>query len=378
MIVIGEGMLRIRPAPPATPGSRPCGRLLRLVGAAILLLSVCGPSRGQSPTSTGPPRPSFADLVKDEDAPPPPPPRVEMSLVGTIADSLTGDVYAKGRWRPLTFRGLFRDGWREPWAAGPDGRSGLTPRQGWLGAFDGVFYRLHLHTLRYDHHLNTSYGGDRYTGTSSIFLPFSRRFEILLDVPFVVSNGKAGPGGGYRSESGDLTIAPRFLLAESKATTQVFALGIRTPTGSKATGNGLMGLTPRYEFWTNPVGPWVVRGSGGFFVPLNRAEAPSRTTFTGGLAAGRYFRPHDVPFGDLVLYGACNFRVPLDGQVAHDPITSNGRRSLEQAGGTQVSVGPGTRFHLAKNYFFLNYWDIPVTGPHPYTYNAQFAIMKVF
>jgi hypothetical protein len=194
-------------------------------------------------------------------------------------------------------------------------------------------------------------------------LPFSRRFEILFDVPFVVSNGTKDPTHGYTSQFGDLAVTPRFMLSETAATSQAFALGIRTPTGTPRTANGIMALTPRYEFWTNPVGPWVVRGSTGFFVPMNKAETPAQTSVVGGLAVGRYFRPHDTPFGDLVFYGASNYVVPLDGGASRF---------------TTVSVGPGTRFHIANDYYFLADWDFSVTGNRPALYTLQVALLKVF
>ncbi len=124
-----------------------------------------------------------------------------------------------------------------------------------------------------------------------------------------------------------------------------------------------MALTPRYEFWTNPVGSWVARGSAGFFVPLNKAETPAQTAFVGGLAVGRYLRPHDVPFGDLVFYGDSNLSVPLDGGAAR---------------GTLATVGAGVRFHVANNNFVLASWEFPVTGPHPDTYLVSFALVKRF
>jgi hypothetical protein len=186
---------------------------------------------------------------------------------------------------------------------------------------------------------------------------------VLFDVPFVVSNGTKDPTHGYTSQFGDLTVTPRFLLSETAATSQVFALAIRTLTGTPRTANGIMALTPRYEFWTNPVGPWVVRGSSGFLVPMNKAETPAQTSFVGGLAVGRYFTPHDVPFGDLVLYCESNLLVPLDG----------GASRL-----TTVSIGPGTRFHIANNCYFLANWDFPVTGNRPYLYTLQVALLKVF
>jgi hypothetical protein len=140
-------------------------------------------------------------------------------------------------------------------------------------------------------------------------------------------------------------------------------MDVRTPTGSRATFNGMMALEPRYEFWWNPGGPWVIRGGSGIYAPLNAAQGPTGTAYAGDLAVGRYFTPHDVPFGDLVFYVATNWKVPLDG-------TS---KTL-----TYFGIGPGTRFHIAKNYFFLHYWEFPLIGPHPQTYLMQFALMKVF
>jgi hypothetical protein len=286
-----------------------------------------------------------------------------MGLIDTIEDSLFGEAYADGRWRPLYFSTFFGEGWFEPWAGAPAGQYGLTPRHGWLGSFDGVFYRLWLTTFSYSNDLNTSFGGNRYAGTYSIFLPFSRRFEVLFDVPFVVSNGTKDPTRDYTSRFGDLTVTPRFMLSETAATSQTLALGIRTPTGTPSNANGIMALTPRYEFWTNPVGAWVARGSAGFFVPMNKAETPAQTAAVGGLAVGRYFTPHDVSFGDLVFYCESNYLVPLDGGAARQTV---------------VSVGPGTRFHIANEYYFLSNWDFPVTGNRPYHFTLQFALLKVF
>ena len=140
-------------------------------------------------------------------------------------------------------------------------------------------------------------------------------------------------------------------------------MDIKTPTGTAATGNGIMALQPRYAFWWNPGGPWVVRGGSGVYVPLNVSQGPAGTAITGDLAVGRYFIPHDAPFGDLVVYAASNVKVPVDGTAG---------------AGTDFGIGPGTRFHLTNNYFFLHYWEFPVTGPHPFTYSMQFALLKIF
>ena len=293
----------------------------------------------------------------------PSPSQGEMSLLATIAESLFGDVYAEGQWRPLTLGTFFTEGWLEPWAAPPAGRDGLTPRHGWLGAFNGVFYRLWTAELTYSNSINSSYHGNRYTAGFELFLPFSKRFELRIEDPVLVSNGTVNHRAGYITQTGDLTVTPRVLLAEDEATSHVFALAVRTPTGSQATGGGVMAMMPRYEFWTNPVGPWVARGSAECFVPIGEVPASSHTALTGGFAIGRYFTPHEVPFGDLVFYVACDFNVPLDRTAATF---------------TDVLLGPGTRFHLGGDYYLLNFWSFPVTGPHPDTYSTQFALVKVF
>src|SRR5262249_9681741 len=101
----------------------------------------------------------------------------------------------------------------------------------------------------------------------------------------------------------------------------------------------------------------------GIYAPMNVHQAPSGSAYTGDMAVGRYFTPHDVPFGDLVLYAASNWKVPLDGT---------------SGAGTYLGVGPGTRFHIAKNLFFLHYLEVTLLAPHPYTYNMQVALLKVF
>jgi hypothetical protein len=290
-------------------------------------------------------------------------PLIESTIFSTMAESLFGNVYAEGRWQPLSLSTFFSEGWHEPWVSAPAGQNGLTPRHGWLGAFNGLFFRLWSTTFSDSNDLNAPYRGNRYSGLYDIFLPFSRRFEILLDVPFVVSNGTKASGRGYTTEFGDLSITPRFMLSESVATTQVFAVQVGAPTGTKATGNGTMSLQPRYEFWTNPTGPWVVRGGSGMDVPLNSSHGPSGTAYTGDLAIGRYFTPHDAPFGDLVFYVASNWKVPLDG-------TSKTA--------TNFGIGPGTRFHITRNFFFLHYWEFPLVGPHLNNFTVQFALVKVF
>jgi hypothetical protein len=197
---------------------------------------------------------------------------LETGLFDTITESVLGDAYAEGKWRPLGLSTFFSEGWLEPWVNAPAGRSGLTPRHGWLGSFEGVFYRLWLVSLTYQNDLARTHGGNGYSGDFTIFLPVGGRFELSLGVPFVTANGTGDPRRGYQSELGDMAVGARILLSETAAVSQTFNLGIVVPTGQMATGGGLMALFPRYSFWSNPAGAWVVRGGTGISVPLNNHD----------------------------------------------------------------------------------------------------------
>lgn len=369
-------------AGPRPDSVRPAGILLSLV---LSFLALADSARAQSFGLSLPETPLDFVLTSDKSEParesllpePVPAPQFialddeqyqesnfdDPSFFDTACESLFGDAYAEGRWRPLTFGSFLSDGWREPWAGAPAGRDGLTPRHGWLASFDGVFYRLWLATYGYSNDISTAFGGNRSVGTYSIFLPLSRRFEVLVDVPFVTSNRSPDAPHHYVSQFGDFSVTPRFLLSETAATSQTFALTVRTPTGAPATGGGITALTPRYEFWTNPGGAWVVRGAGGLFFPVAQSGTNVPNAFTGGLAVGRYLSGHDAPLGDLVLYCESNILAPLGGG------------NFSQ---TVVSVGPGTRFHLANKYFFLADIDFPVSNTKPADYTLQVALLKVF
>ena len=110
-----------------------------------------------------------------------------------------------------------------------------------------------------------------------------------------------------------------------------------------------MTLFPRYSFWSNPGGAWVVRGGVGLIVPLNKndqepagrparrgrcsASRPPRRITTPPWRSAATSRPHDVPFGDLVLYAEQPHRPPRGGSED-----------------TYVGVGPGTRFQITRDW----------------------------
>src|SRR5262247_1076024 len=144
-----------------------------------------------------------------------PPPKD--GLLGAIVKSLTGDVYAEPeRWRPLSFSGFFTEGWDEAWVSPPPGGGG-APRQGWLNAFDGVFYRLGVATYGYADDFVEN--GHQHSGLIQFYLPFNRRFELRVDIPAAVSN-RGLTGDHYETNFGDLQIVPRVILSETRDVTQ--------------------------------------------------------------------------------------------------------------------------------------------------------------
>jgi len=286
----------------------------------------------------------------------------EVGFLRAAGESLTGDVYAEpSRWRPLSLGTFFSEGWNQPWAS-PSAGGGGAPRQGWINAADGVFYRLAIGTFGYKHGTNDN--GDVYNGGATLYAPLSRRFELQFDVPFVTSV-QGTNGSSTHTGFGDFQITPRVILSESRDVTQSFNLTFRTPTGDTNTGNELAAVTPNYQFWANWWRGLVVRGSLGMSVPYhNVTEVGARTSFLGNLAAGYYFTEHDmVPFGDLVGYVATNLTQATDNR---GPAT------------TGLTFTPGFRTHLGRNWYLLGGVEVPVTNPKTSDYALLGGLMFVF
>jgi hypothetical protein len=286
------------------------------------------------------------------------------SLLDAARESLTGDVYAQpARWRELSLGTFFTEGWDEAWVSPPAGEGG-APRQGWINASDGVFYRLGIATFGFADNFN--HNGDDYTGGLTLYTPFNRRFELRTDLPFVVSN--RGTRDHYLTSFGDVQLTPRFLLSETRNVTQSVNVSFRLPTGHVENFTGVASVSPDYEFWANVWKGLVLRGGVGFFVPYGGQslnEVHARAAFTANLAAGYYFTPHDyTPFGDMVWYVSPN--------LAH-VIDNRGPKNT-----TLLTLTPGFRNHLGQNWYLLGGVEVPVTEPKPFDYQLLTGLMKVF
>ena len=284
------------------------------------------------------------------------------SVLDAMKESLFGDVYADpSRWCELSASTFFSQGWNKPWVSPPPGEGG-APRQGWLNAFDGVFYRLAVATTGYAEGFHNN--GNQYTGGVTLYTPFNERFELQYDVPFIVSNREA-TGSGYEANFGDFQVTPRFLISETRNVTQSFNLTFRTPTGDTSNGNAFAAVTPTYQFWANPWRALVLRGGAGLSVPYYNLATGARTSFIANFAAGYYCTPHDLtPFGDLVAYLSANLNQPTDNRA--------GPRN------TTVTLTPGFRTHLGGNWYLLGGVEVPVTRPRTFDYQVLGGLMRVF
>jgi hypothetical protein len=286
----------------------------------------------------------------------------EIGVLQAAGESLTGDVYADpSRWRPLSLGTLFSEGWNQAWVSPPAGGGG-APRQGWINAADGVFYRLVIGTFGYNHGIDGN--GDVYNGGATLYAPLSRRFELQFDVPFVTSL-QGTNGSTTHTSFGDFQVTPRVILSESRDVTQSFNLTFRTPTGDTDTNTQLAAVTPNYQFWANWWRGLVVRGSLGMSIPYhNVSEVGARTSFLGNLAGGYYFTDHAMaPFGDLVGYVATNLTQATDDR---GPAI------------TTVSFTPGFRTHLGHDWYLLGGVEVPATHPKSFDYSLLSGLMYVF
>jgi hypothetical protein len=183
------------------------------------------PAAAQEPSPAAA-APSYADVIAVEDtAQPAAPPinpaewsgRTEYPLGQVIVESIFGKP-DPDTWRPLTCSTLFSEGWLEPWVPSPNGSDG-APRQGWINAADGNFYRLWWFTFA--EAFNQGNKSNAYLGAYTLYTSLSRRLLLITNIPFVERNstvtGLPIAGGPPRSRQttrnqttfGDLTFTPR-------------------------------------------------------------------------------------------------------------------------------------------------------------------------
>jgi hypothetical protein len=254
-------------------------------------------------------------------------------------------------WRPLYCSTLFSEGWLEPWVPSPNG-SGGAPRQGWIDAADGNFYRLWFFT--FTEAFNQGNKSNAYLGAYTLYTPWSRRLLLITNIlfaegnavvtglPMVVGPSKTTTSTRNQTTFGDLTFTPRVLLHETQDWSFTAEMAVTVPTGDLPL-TGKTALTPAVGFWNNFAGSWVIRGAVDDLIPLCGG---GHDTLISQLAIGNTLTDHDVPlFGDFTLYFSA---------VADTPL-SQGQR-------TSATLAPGMRPHLGREWCFLAGLPTPLTS----------------
>ncbi len=362
----------------------------RLAAALALLFSLAGRVRAQdSPPPlppSGMPAQNFADIVDAVSTPEtnagpmtvpqpsyypslgmvPPGTRVEMGLFDTFTESVFGKP-DPDTWRPLPVWTLFSEGWHEAWVPSPSG-SGGAPRQGWINAMDGNMYLLWFFTFAGGS--NQAHMGNAFLGSYTLLMPLSRRLMLITNIPFVLRNNAVSglpvidpnqpsvTTSRRHSGFGDISFTPRILLHETQDFSLTAELSVLTPTGTQPLA-GKSSLTPAIGFWTNFPGGWVIRGGLG---DLIATQGGGNNTLISQLAIGQTLTAHDVPlFGDFTYYLST---------VVNTPLSSGDQ--------TSVTLTPGIRTHLGRDWYFLAGLPTAVPRGRVPEYGMIFWFMKAW
>ena len=289
------------------------------------------------------------------------------SALEVICASLFDDIYseeAQARWTPLPLGTFFTEGWDQPYV-NPTAGSGGAPRQGWVNAFGGNFYRAWFFAFAYDQGINRTIGNG-YLGQYEIFIPLNRRFEFEIRYNFIVSN-KGGSSNTYHGNTGDTGFISRFQLSESKDFGQTFHFGVFAPTGVRENGNGVASVQPYYQFWWNFYDKWAMRGETGVTVPTNHAAASGYTQYHDLLAIGRYFPgSKDSWFQQWWFYLVATQNSTIAG-------TPHRETTFTLLPGMRCKI-PALKAGTGLWYFFASV-NVPMTGPQAFSYQPIFAIL---
>lgn len=324
-----DGAWEQSPTSPLCPSEMPAARLANLADPVRTGVPRAWPCNGSfsSPTAV----------------------RTELGGHDAITESVLGRTDT-GSWRPLPFSSILSEGWNEAWVPSPRG-SGGAARQGWINAATGHLNRGGFFTFAYG--AEDPPKSDAYLGSSTLMTPLNRRLMLITNVPFVLRNNVEGgqpiiapPGPTIemsRSHNGfgDISFTPRVLLRETKDFSLSAELAVLMPTGERPLARR-SSLTPAAGFWKDLGRGWAIRGGIGALIPTRGVEG---TTLINQLAVGQTLTEHDVPLvGDFTYYLSV---------VANTPLSKGDE--------TRVTLTPGIRTHLGRDWYLLAGLPMPLT-----------------
>ena len=179
-----------------------------------------------------------------------------------------------------------------------------------------------------------------------------RKFEQSVEAETSTSS--------YQATFGDISVTPQVLLHETKNTSIMSVLTIRTPTGSIDAGNGDTSLGPQIQFWQGLPNRWVIRGGAGPTIPLTATGL--HTTFDTNLTIGEFLTLDEVRyFKEFTVWLAVNNSATMDHHgSAADTMT----------------ILPGIRFRMTPTTWFLYGVEIPLVAPMNEDYGMYVRFVK--
>lgn len=267
---------------------------------------------------------SFA-VAAHAEAPAPTDPAADPVVVASAAPEA---VTPKAEWTPLDGKQFGKE-LGAAFIPVPNGSSG-APRQGWLATADGFFTReAHIAYANTD-----TRGATGQQVLARFNHPLSRRLWAGVEVPFYEKNGNQD---GF----GDVTLATKLLLVETRNVSLNAGVAWRLPTGAARNGNGVFAAQPQLNLYTDVGHGFSLRGAVGYAFA---GSARATDSFVLNAAIGQTVTPHSkAPFGDLTWYVAANWNKPT-------------------RGADFFSITPGVRTHLGGNLFLLGGVELPVTN----------------
>ncbi len=228
-------------------------------------------------------------------------------------------------------------------------------------------YRLWFFT--FGEAFNQGPKGNAYLGAYTLYTPLSRRLLLITNIPFVLRNnagsglptispfGQTQPSKDHTT-FGDISFTPRVLLHETQDWSFTAEMAVLVPTGNQPLA-GKTALVPAFSFWHNFAGGWVIRGGIGDYIPLGGGGSDALIS---QLAIGQTLTDHDVHlFGDFTWYVSTVVNTPL----------SQGQH-------TSVTLTPGIRTHLGRDWYFLAGLPTPLTSQRIGDIGMIFWFMKAW